>query len=77
MVDWDAVGVEVSGLGVLDVVVPVRARLPAATVVLGVSFEVSFCMMEIGVVVCIEDVVAVGAVDVVVVVVTVRGAECS
>ena len=76
MVNWDAVGVEVSGLGVLDVVVPVRTRLPAAAVVLGVPFEVSFCMVEIGVVVCIKDVVEVGAIDVVVVV-TVRGAECS
>ena len=57
MVDWDAIGVEPPGLRVLDVVVSVGARLLAAVVVLGVPFKVVSCMVLVGVIVGIEDVV--------------------
>ena len=57
MVDWDAIGVEPPGLRVLDVVVSVGARLLAAVVVFGVPFKVVSCMVLVGVIVGIEDVV--------------------
>ena len=58
MVDWDAIGVEPPGLRVLDIVVSVGARLLAAVVVFGVTFKVVSCMVLVGVVVGIEDVVS-------------------
>ena len=57
MVDRDAIGVEPPGLRVLDVVVSVGARLLAAVVVFGVPFKVVSCMVLVGVIVGIEDVV--------------------
>ena len=57
VVDWDAIGVEPPGLRVLDVVVSVGARLLAAVVVFGVPFKVASCMVLVGVIVGIEDVV--------------------
>ena len=58
MVDWDAIGVEPPGLRVLDVVVSVGARLLAAVVVFGVPFKGVSCVVLVGVVVGIEDVVS-------------------
>ena len=58
MVDWDAIGVEPPGLRVLDIVVSVGARLLAAVIVFGVPFKVVSCMVLVGVVVGIEDVVS-------------------
>ena len=58
MVDWDAIDVEPPGLRVFDVVVSVGARLLAAVVVFGVPFKVVSCMVLVGVVVGIEDVVS-------------------
>ena len=58
VVDRDAIGVEPPGFRVLDVVVSVGARLLAAVVVFGVPFKVVSCVVLVGVVVGIEDVVS-------------------